>query len=247
MSREAGVKVHSFGTIGVFALGLGLLAGCAGNQTLSETFDSSNRPQMLMPGASRSDVKGLAMGAARAKGWTIVKSTDDLLVVQRPLDPASSTALALGTANSASPAVIEVTSAFMEQSGGVKVALGAVLVNQAPGEKAPKRIDYTENYRDALNQSLESLRSNWTSNRQRVASAMPSQPSRSETPPANTTESSTGASNDNPLVKVWGETVAEETAAKRDPASSISALPTSPATRSAAGAPVPRGLSPRLP
>jgi hypothetical protein len=214
------VKLGSFAKVGVFALSAWLMAGCAGNM-VSENFDTSNRPQMLIPGANRADVRGLAMGAASAKGWTIVRSSDDLLVVQRPLDPASPTALALGAANSAVPPMIEVTSAFQEQSGGVNVALGAVLISQAPGEKAPKRVDYTENYRDALTQSLESLRSNWTDNRQRVANAIPPQNAAPTAPAA----PAPGSPNDNPLVKAWGETLAAETAGKKGTVGSTAAAP----------------------
>jgi hypothetical protein len=162
---------------------------------------------MLMPGAIRSDVKGIAMGAARTKGWAILKSTDDLLVVQRPLDPVSPTAQALGAAGSLIPPKIEVTSAFVERADGVNVALGAELVSQPPGEKAPKRTDITETYRGELTQSLESLRSNWSANRQRVATALPPAGAQSEPPPG------TAATAD-PLVRSWAETVEEEKAAK---------------------------------
>jgi hypothetical protein len=197
------VKVRSFATVSVLTLGAWLLAGCAGTMD-ADSFDTSHRPQILIPGASRDEVKGLAMGAARAKGWTIVKSTNDLLVVQRPLDPASPTAAALGAAGSATPPVIEVTSAFTEQSGGVNVALRATLVSQPPGERAPQRLDYTDNYRDALKQSLESLRSNWDANGQRVTNAIPPHTAGADPAPAPA---------DTPLVKVWGETLTAETAA----------------------------------
>jgi len=168
---------------------------------------------MLMPGAVQSDVKGLAMGAARSKGWTIVKSTEDRLVVQRPVDPGSAAAAAtLGTQPSVIPPVIEVTSAFIQRPDGVLVGLGAELVSQPPGEKTPKRVDYTETYRDALNRSLESLRANWSANRQRVAQSTPSEAVRAEAAAerGETTQAST-----NPLVQVWADAVAEEKASKR--------------------------------
>ena len=77
---------RSFATFGWLMLGVvWLLSGCAGNQTVSEAFDSGNRQQLVIVGAKLNDVKGLAMGSARSKGWSIVKSTDDLLVMQRPL------------------------------------------------------------------------------------------------------------------------------------------------------------------
>ena len=214
-----------FANISWCVLGIWLLAGCAGNQMRSDVFASGNQPQVLIPGATRSEVKGLAMGSARAKGWNIVTSTDDRLVMQRPLDPASPSALALGVAKSAVPPVIEVTSAFAEQSGGVNVALAATLISQPPGEPSPKRVDYTENYRDALEQSLASLRSNWTSNRQRVANSMPTQ-SPNAGPPATGTD----AGNNTPLVQAWGQTVADGTAPKQAavPAPTPSRAPTQP-------------------
>ncbi len=198
------MKGRSFAILGWCLLGIGLLSGCAGNQLVSDGFDATNRPQLFFPGANRAEVKGLAMGAARTKGWSIVQSRDDRLVMQRPVDPSSPSALALAPATSSVPPVIEVTSAFIEQSGGVTVALGAALISQPPGEKAPKRIDYTENYRDALTQSLESLRSNWTANRQRVANAMPTLSPKSDPVPNTAVEN-------NPLVQAWGETVAATT------------------------------------
>lgn len=215
------MNLRSFATVGLIALSVGLLGGCAGTPSAPD-WDIGNRPQLLIPGAVRSDVKGLAMGAARSKGWTIVRSTDDQLVMQRPIDPASPTALAIGAASSTIPPVVEVTSAFVEQSGGVVVALGAELVTQPPGEKAPMRVDYTENYRDALTQSLESLRANWTANRQRVANAIPPESSHSEAEIAST---AAGAGSDNPLVQAWAQTLEEETAAKQRTGSST-AVPT---------------------
>ena len=202
------MKGRSFAIVSWCTLSIWLQAGCAGNQIPPDRLDSGNRPQLLIPGAIRSDVKGLAMGSARARGWTIVKSTDDLLVMQRPLDPSSPSTLTLGTIKSAGPPVIEVTSVFVEQSGGVNVALGAALITQPPDEKSPTRVDYTEHYRNALAQSLESLRSSWTANRQRVANAMPTQSSHSEPPPA--AAAGTDAENNRPLVQESEQTVADE-------------------------------------
>ncbi len=221
------MKGRWFTIVSWCVLGIWLLAGCAGNQMRSDVFASGNQPQVLIPGATRSEVKGLAMGSAQAKGWNIVTSTDDRLVMQRPLDPASPSALALGAAKSAVPPVIEVTSAFAEQSGGVNVALAATLISQPPGEPSPKRVDYTENYRGALEQSLASLRSNWTSNRQRVANSMPTQ-SPNAGPPA----AGTDAGNNTPLVQAWGQTVADGSAPKQaadpTPAPTPSRAPTQP-------------------
>ena len=207
------MKSSSCATLGSIALVIGFIGGCAGTPTApsESTWDVANRPQMLMPGAVRSDVKGLAMGAARSKGWTITKSTEDRLVVQRPVDPGSAAAAALGASASAIPPVIEVTSAFVQRSDGVLVALGAELVSQPPGEKAPTRVDYTETYRDALTRSLESLRSNWAANRQRVAGSTPTQAVRAE---GEAERSDGGQANSNPLVQAWADTLEEEKASK---------------------------------
>jgi hypothetical protein len=182
---------------------------------------------MLMPGAIQSEVKGLAMGAARSKGWTIVKSTNDRLVVQRPVDPGSAAAAAaLGTQASVLPPVIEVTSAFIQRPDGVLVGLGAELVSQPPGEKVPKRVDYTETYRDSLTRSLESLRSNWAANRQRVAQSTPSEAVRAE---AAAERADTGQASTNPLIQVWADAVAEEKASKRASADGAAPAPYKPA------------------
>lgn len=223
---------------------LGYLGGCASTPAApaEATFDIGNKPQMLMPGAVRSEVKGLAMGAARSKGWTIVKSTEDRLVVQRPVDPASATAAALGTNASVIPPVIEVTSAFVQRSDGVLVGLGAELVSQPPGEKAPKRVDYTETYRAALTRSLESLRSNWAANRQRVARSSPTDAVRAE---AEAERAAAGTASTNPLVQVWAETLEEEKASKgTSRGGPVVATPTRSATTPASPAPEPRISAP---
>ena len=219
------MNLRSFATVGLIALSVALLGGCAGTPPQAPEWDIGNRPQILIPGALRSDVKGLAMGSARSKGWTIVRSKDDQLVMQRPLDPASPSALAAGAASSTIPPVVEVTSAFVEQPGGVVVALGAELVMQPPGEPAPRRVDYTETYRDALTQSLESLRSNWTANRQRLANAIPPQTSHTE---AEIASAAAGANSANPLVQVWAQTLEEETAAKQTRGTSTSTVAPTP-------------------
>lgn len=206
---------RSFAAFGWLALGVvWLLTGCAGDQTRSEGVDSGNRQQLVIAGAKRSDVKGLAMGAARAKGWTIVKSTDDLLVMQRPLDPAAPATAALGIGNSTVPPVIEVTSAFREETGGTNVSLGAILITQPPGASTPNRTDYTEQYRDALNQSLQSLRANWTANRHRIANAIP--PLAGPPEPARS-DAAASVGNARPATQAWGEPPTVAPAVKPNP------------------------------
>jgi hypothetical protein len=234
--------MRSFATVSVLTLGAWLLAGCAGTME-ADGFNASHRPQLLIPGASRDEVKGLAMGSARAKGWTIVKSTNDLLVVQRQVAPASPTAAALGAVGGAPPPMIEVTSAFTEQSGGINVALRATRGSQPPGGRAPQRVDYTENYRDALTQSLESLRSNWGANGQRVTNAIPPHTDGTQ----NRVADPANAPADNPLVKVWGETLTETTPANPSATSGPVATPAAPRPSAAPTPPPVASPAPRSP
>lgn len=242
------MKLSRFKTLGSVAWltsiagALGLLGGCASTPVgpSEAAFDIGNKPQMLIQGAVRSDVKGLAMGAARSKGWTIVKSTEDRLVVQRPVD--ASAASAPGVHASTIPPVVEVTSAFVQRPDGVLVGLGAELISQPSGEKAPKRQDYTETYRDALTRSLESLRSNWAANHQRVASSTPSDAVRAE---AEAERAEAGAASSNPLVQVWADALQEEKASKaKTSGSSTVAASTRPPAAPSASAPEPRISAP---
>lgn len=245
------MKSSRIANFGLIALVMGALGGCATTSTAppEANWDIGSRPQILMPGAVRSEVKGLAMGAARSKGWTIVKSTDDRLVVQRPVEPGSPAASATGP--SVTPPVIEVTSAFIQRSDGVLVGLGAELVSQPTAAKPPKRVDYTETYRDALNRSLESLRSNWAANRQRVASATPSEAVRAE---AAAERADAGQGSANPLVQVWADALEEEKASKSgSTGSTLGSAPaaqtqprsgTQPGRSSASQQPAPRQADP---
>lgn len=178
------VNVRLIATICCLAMIGSGLAGCAGSPTrdtglaptdVPESQDLERLPQLLLPGAIRSEVKSFAMGAARSKGWSIGQSSDNRLVVHRPIDANS---LANFTPNVPSSAVgpgslLEVTSFFIEQSGGVKVATKADLVTPIPGERVPARFDYTETFRDSLTQSLASLKQSWSDNRGRIARATP--------------------------------------------------------------------------
>jgi hypothetical protein len=227
-------------SVGVLTISLWLLSGCAGYRTLSVNVDSSNYPQIVIPGATLTDVRGLAKGAAQSKGWSIVKSRDDLLVVQRPLDASSPAVAALGDTKSTTAPVIEATTVFREESGGVLVAVGATLITQPPGSKTPKRTDYTNNYRDALTQSLESLRANWAANRQRIANAIPTHAATIDT-------SAPNAASSNPLVQEWSQTLAEENAAKkRTPGGAVRTEAPAPAKAplAATAEPVPTTLAP---
>jgi hypothetical protein len=156
-----------------------LQAGCAVSPTTTQTdlqpsmVTLGDRPQMLFAGATRPEVKSLAMGAARSRAWNIVESTDDRLVAQRPLEPGSIAAQSLPSSDVPPGTLLEMTSYFVEDRGGVKVALEATVVSRAPGAERPLRTDATENFRPALMESLESLHSSWSRNRARVARAAP--------------------------------------------------------------------------
>jgi hypothetical protein len=153
-----------------------LQVGCAGNPG-SRTYDPQpgsfaigDRPQMDFPGANRAEVQALAMGSARSRAWVITESTDGRLVVRRPLDPSS--ARALGPDAAAPGSLVEVTSHFLENRNGVKVALDSALVSTTPGGQ-PTRIDTTETFRPSLEESLRSLHASWSRNRARIAQAAP--------------------------------------------------------------------------
>lgn len=154
------------------ALGTTILFGCTGGSVLSGSFNFTGRPQLLIPAANQQDVKALAAEAARAKGWSIVKSTDALLVLQRSMPAGGPSTRSSVAVPGTGPEVIEVTSAFAQEGDGVKVGLSASLISQPPGVRSAQRSDYTETYRATLDQSLESLRRQWSA-RQPVAPDRP--------------------------------------------------------------------------
>jgi len=155
-----------------------LQTGCAsrpstpGADLQPGTWEVGNRPQMMFPGATQSELKALAMGAARSRAWTITESTEDRLVVQRPLDSGSPVAREIAPAGVVPGTLVEVTSYFVKERGGVNVALDAAVVSQAPGG-TPTRTDYTETFRPSLTESLRSLNTSWSQNRGRLARAAP--------------------------------------------------------------------------
>ena len=197
-----------------------------------ESTDLERLPQTLLPGAIRSEVKSFAMGAARSKGWTITQSSDDRLVIQQDANKlANLVPGALGpTVGSGSQ--LEVTSYFIEQSGGIKVATKADLVNPTAGAKGPTRTDYTENFRDSLTQSLTSLRNSWSENRGRIARATPPADGWADAwgnKPTGSTASASPASN--PATRDNGQTEAIRTVQPlppKQPAPPINAAPPVP-------------------
>lgn len=155
------------------------LSGCAStakntraDEVAAEAMNLEAFPQIVLSNAPRPEVKSVAMGAARSKGWIISRSTEDRLIVQRPLDADALANLAAGAAFKPG-ALLEITSYFVEQSGDTKVATKAELVAPAVGDKPALRTDYTENFQDSLTESLSSLRESWSENRNRLARATP--------------------------------------------------------------------------
>lgn len=161
-----------------------LLSACASNPTLTAdqaasanappAIDTSNLPRLVLSGATLAEVKSLAMGAARSRGWMIryADSTPDRLVVGRPAE-ASVLALAAPNLTTASGAMLEVTTLLKDVGGGVEVATLAEVVTPTQQGAAAGRIDYTEQFREPLTQSLHSLRERWMRDRERLARAAP--------------------------------------------------------------------------
>lgn len=160
-------------------MAVGLFSGCA---TAPRTVgveqevepDSVQGPSVLIAGARIAEVRSLAMGAARSKGWTIVSASDRKLVLRRPVNTDAPQAVALGLGDAGAPAEVEVRTYFQEQSGGVNVVANAQLVTHVQGKgPAEQRTDYTETYRDSLTRSLGSLRTAWAAHHERVARGLP--------------------------------------------------------------------------
>ncbi|NEV64415.1 hypothetical protein [Thiorhodococcus minor] len=157
-----------------------LLTGCAGTPT-GESLgpesgspplpgDFARLPQTTLPGATADEVKLTAMGAALSKGWRIVKTGPGRLIAQREVDAS----LVASSGSGPLPgATLEVTSFFVQQGGSVDVATRAEVVSPAVAGQPARRMDVTETYRDALEQSLRSLSATWASNRARIARATP--------------------------------------------------------------------------
>ncbi|WP_200154865.1 hypothetical protein [Chromatium okenii] len=158
-----------------------LLGGCAGNATrdqdpngLGALPDLEQLPHITLSGAERTEVKALAMGAARSKGWVIGRSAADRMVAQRPLDAGMSATLGVKPAVLKPGTLLEVTSYFVEEGGGVLVATQAAVVTPPPAPKKPAaRTDYTVALTDPLTESLAALREVWGEHQGRVARATP--------------------------------------------------------------------------
>jgi hypothetical protein len=198
------------------------MAGCATQPTIQTPIEPPDpqqriegKPQMFLTGAQLSEVKSIAMGSAHTKGWTLVTETADQIVLQRPMDPTAPQTVALGAAPGSSP-VVEVTTDFVEQPGGIIVALAAEVSFTGP-DQVPRTIDYTEPYRADLTRSLASLRTTWAGNRERVLAALSSQRAAVQSPevedPYGDAQKDLSALPSDPLKAVWAAetTLVDET------------------------------------
>ena len=160
-----------------------LLSACASNPRVAEEsmqsngpapIDTTYLPRLMLPGATTAEVRSLALGAARSRGWTVknVDLTDERLVVERPAD-ASVLALAAPGMAAVPGSMLEVTTLLKNYGGGIEVATLAQVVTPAYAGRPAERIDYTDQFRDPLMQSLDSLRERWIRDRERLARATP--------------------------------------------------------------------------
>lgn len=169
--RQPGRRMGRFMSVSLAGILLSplLLTGCA--TTSSALWESSGRPQISIAGAEVQDVRSIAMGSARSKGWRIAEATDDRLILERPMDTDSPQAVAAGISGPAP--TIRVTTYFAQHSDDVNVGLDARLVGIANAKGQTTTTDYTETYRTALERSLESLRNTYASHRHRVMTSTP--------------------------------------------------------------------------
>jgi hypothetical protein len=205
----------------------GLFSGCAtgprtGGVDADEQLDSIQGPSTLIAGARVSDVRSLAMGAARSKGWTIVSATDQKLVLRRPVNTDSPQAVEQGLTSGGTPPEIEVKTLFLQRPDGVNVVANAQLLTQGQAGRE-QRIDYTETYRDSLMRSLASLRGAWAAHHGRVARGLPPVSQQGAAAAETASElneqrgAASGAPQQSPIPQTaptaWGEAEAEPVAA----------------------------------
>lgn len=148
--------------------------------------DVAHLPLVRIPGAKPADVRSLAMGAARSKGWRLLDSGGDRLVLERALDPGSPLAQSLDPVVQTAPAGsrLEVTTHFLNQGSELIVASAAELVmpplpvaegtqRSTTTPSAPRRLDQTAALRPSLTQSLAALQTTWSEHAERLANAAP--------------------------------------------------------------------------
>lgn len=158
---------------GFVCVGLLWLAGCASTPPVNEgPLYDPNKPQVFLPNADVVQAKGVAMGSAVGKGWTLVQAETDFLVLQRELDAAARQALSLDQGAAPLPPLVEVQTQFFPRPGGVVVVLEAQLITQR-GTQQEQRLEFTEPFRPDLTRSLRALSLAWQESGWRLASPVP--------------------------------------------------------------------------
>ncbi|AHF05359.1 hypothetical protein MARPU_02320 [Marichromatium purpuratum 984] len=159
-----------------------LLGGCASSpdprpQSLIPT-NLSSLPQIQLAASERDQVRALAMGAARSKGWRITQSAPERLLLERPVTPDSALARVLDLPPEQLPVEtrLEVASYFIDEGAVVRVASAAALVHPRADQPEPERRDVTSRLQPLLTQSLAALERTWQTHHQRLAEAAPPLP-----------------------------------------------------------------------
>ena len=149
-----------------------LVAGCATVPSGVPLGDLSGLPQTTLPGARLEHARSVAMASARSKGWEIVSSSPNQLLLERELPPDAPQAVALGHTPGGRPPQVQVETNMVEGRDGTLVALRSFIITD-PGTPDAKKIDYTASYESELLLSLSSLQSAWLATRDKVTSTVP--------------------------------------------------------------------------
>jgi len=142
-----------------------------------------NRPRTFLAGAEVPQARSLAMGSAVVKGWKIVDTAGNRLLIERPLDIA--VAERIVGKRPVTTAAVAVRTDFNARWMGVDVTADAAIIAiqvTEPGERSAIEIDLTDFYWDELNDSLTALQRSWEKNRQRIAAAVRPVPTRTASP-----------------------------------------------------------------
>lgn len=154
-----------------------LIAGCA-SQPERAIPVSADSAEIVLPRGQVEHARLLAMGMARSKGWQVAEADQHRLVLERTL-PANAPQIRLLSASASPEAMarpkLQVETRLSAHRNGVLVGLRAFVIRN-PGTELEQRIDYTQDYQEALLISLNALASAWLANRQRIASAIPIPP-----------------------------------------------------------------------
>lgn len=113
----------------------------------------SSGPTVLLFGANLEEIRGLAVDSALWRGWRLISLAPDSAAFEQTLEEAPDDAT--------HPArVIRVLARFQDESGGVRVQLGAEEI-EAPGTSEERSTDVTGRYGLNLTNALNSLRARW--------------------------------------------------------------------------------------